>query len=234
VRKPRDKAKVEAGVLVVERWILARLRNRTFFSLGELNAAIRELLEQLNERPFKKLESCRRSRFVAFERPALRPLPARAYEFGEWKKAKVHPDYHIEVSRAYYSVPYRLIGAQVDVRVSAHMVEIFHHAKLIATHARASERGWRSTREAHRPQRHVAIIERSLERVFQRAAAIGPATLEVLRSQAAHRKHPEETLRSAQGILRWLKTSRPPLWNAPASAPWRSRATATAPCAPSS
>jgi len=202
VGKPRDKAKVEAGVLVVERWILARLRNRTFFSLGELNAAIGELLRSLNQRPFKKLDGCRQARFVELDCPALRPLPARRYEFGEWKSAKVHPDYHIEVGRAYYSVPYRLIGAEVDVRVSAHAVEIFHTGKLVAAHARASERGRRLTRDAHRPQRHVAIIERSLARVLDRAAAIGPATVEVLRQQAAHRKHPEETLRSAQGILR--------------------------------
>lgn len=202
VGRPRDKAKVEAGVLVVERWALARLRNRTFFSLGELNAAIGELLRQLNNRPFKKLEGCRHARFVEFDRPALRPLPARPYEFGEWKQAKVHPDYHIEVNRAYYSVPYRLIGAQVDVRVSAHAIQIFHAGKLIAAHARSTERGRRSTRNAHRPQRHLAIIERSLDRVLDHAAAIGPATVEVLRQQAAHRKHPEETLRAAQGILR--------------------------------
>ena len=118
MRKPRDKAKVETGVLVVERWILARLRNHTFFSLGELNATIRELLERLNTRPFKKLAGSRRSRFEELERAALRPLPIRAYEFGEWKKAKVHPDYHIEVGRAYYSVPYALIGECVDVRLT--------------------------------------------------------------------------------------------------------------------
>jgi transposase len=141
VRKPRDKAKVEAGVLVVERWILARLRHRTFFSLSELNAAIRELLESLNNRVFKKLEGCRRSRFEALEQPALRPLPARAYEFGQWKKAKVHPDYHIQVGRAYYSVPYRLIGKSLDVRVAAHTIEIFHAGELVAAHLRSAERG---------------------------------------------------------------------------------------------
>lgn len=202
VRKPRDKAKVEAGVLVVERWILARLRYRTFFSLSELNSVIRELLESLNNRAFKKLEGCRRSRFEALEQPALRPLPARAYEFGQWKKAKVHPDYHIQVGRAYYSVPYRLIGRSLDVRVTAHTVEIFRAGELVAAHLRSAERGHRSTREAHRPQQHVAVIESNLFRLLERAAGIGPATVEVLRQQAAHRKHPEETLRSAQGILR--------------------------------
>ena len=202
VRKPRDKAKVEAGVLIVERWILARLRNRTFFSLGELNTAIVELLEVLNTRPFKKLEGCRCSRFIELDAPALRPLPVRAYEFGEWRRAKVHPDYHIEVKRAYYSVPYGLIGQRVDVRLTASAVEVFHAGKLVAAHARASMRGRRSTHDSHRPASHVAVIEQSLARVLERAARVGPAAVEVLRRQAAHRRHPEETLRSAQGILR--------------------------------
>jgi len=202
VRKPRDKAKVETGVLVVERWILARVRNRTFFSLGELNAVLHELLERLNTRAFKKLEGNRRSRFEELERPALRPLPTRAYEFGEWKKAKVHPDYHIEVGRAYYSVPYALIGERVDVRLTAHSVEVFHAGQLVAAHARASERNQRRTHRAHRPESHVAIIERTMEYTLGRAAAIGVATAELIRQQAQRRCHPEETLRSAQGILR--------------------------------
>jgi len=202
VRRPRDKAKVETGVLVVERWILARLRNRTFFCLAELNGVIKELLERLNTRAFKKLAGSRRSRFEELERIALRPLPLRPYEFGEWRKAKVHPDYHIEVGRAYYSVPYRLIGERVDVRLTAGGVEIFHAGQLVASHARASERGERSTRRAHRPERHVAVIERTLEYTLTRAAAIGVATAELIRQQARRRLHPEETLRSAQGILR--------------------------------
>lgn len=202
VRKPRDKAKVEAGVLVAERWILARLRDRTCFSLGELNAAIRTLLEELNARPFQKLDGCRRSRFLALEQNVLRPLPARAYEFGEWRLAKVHPDYHIEIQHAYYSVPYRLIGQRVDVRLTANAVQIFHAGKQVAAHARARERGRRSTCEPHRPPQHAAVIGQSLARVLERAEAIGPATMELIRRQAAQRKHPEETLRSAQGIVR--------------------------------
>jgi transposase len=202
VRKPRDKAKVETGVLIVERWILARLRHRTFFSLGELNTAIRALLEDLNTRPFKKLEGCRRSRFLALEQQALKPLPARPYEYAFWRRAKVHPDYHIEVIRAYYSVPYALISTQVDVRVGAHAVEVFHQGTRVAIHPRLHRRGQRSTLPEHRPAGHAAVIERSLARLLERAAAIGPATAEVLRRQAAHRKHPEETFRSAQGILR--------------------------------
>ena len=116
-RKPRDKAKVEVAVQIVERWILARLRDRTFFSLAELNTAIGELLTQLNTRPFKRREGCRQSLFNDIERQTLRPLPERPYTFATWKKAKVHLDYHIEVERAYYSVPYKLIGKTVDVCV---------------------------------------------------------------------------------------------------------------------
>ncbi len=202
VRKPRDKAKVEGGVLIVERFILARLRNRTFFSLGELNAAMAELLEQLNARSFQKQEGCRRSRFLELDAPALQPLPIKPYEFGEWRQAKVHPDYHVEVKRAWYSVPHRLIGARVEVRLTTHTVEIFHAGKLVAAHARATDRARRSTRDAHRPAHHVAVIEQSLARVLERAAKVGPATLEVLKQQAAQRRHPEDTLRSAQGILR--------------------------------
>ena len=202
VRKPRDKAKVEAGVLICERWILARLRDRTFFSLAALNDAISMLLEELNTRPFKKLEGCRRSRFEQLERDALRPLPLRAYEFGQWKKAKVHPDYHIEVERHYYSVPYALIGARVDVRLTANMLEVFHAGKLVVAHRRGTQRNRFYTLDAHRPPAHVAIIERTLGRLLERATHIGPATREVLVNQAQHRKHPEETLRSAQGILR--------------------------------
>lgn len=202
VRKPRDKAKVEAGVLICERWILARLRDRTFFSLLALNDAIHELLEALNTRPFKKLAGCRRSRFEQLERPALQPLPAHAYEYGEWKRAKVHPDYHLEVERSYYSVPYRLIGERVDVRLTAHLLEVFHRGTRVATHPRSRTRYRFHTDEAHRPPAHVAVIERTLGRLLERAAHIGPATREVLVNQAHHRKHPEETLRSAQGILR--------------------------------
>jgi transposase len=209
VRKPRDKAKVESGVLIVERWILARLRNRTFFCLAELNAAIAKLLEHLNTRPFKKMAGCRRSRFLELDKPALCPLPPRPYEFAEWKKSKVHPDYHIEVGRAYYSVPYRLIGERVDVRVTAGAVEIFHAGALIAAHARASERGRRSTRTAHRPDKHIAVIENTLARTLKWARDIGPATAQVIQNQAAQRKHPEETLRSAQGILRLAKDFSP-------------------------
>jgi transposase len=202
VRKPRDKAKVETGVQIVERWILARLRDRRFFSLSELNAAIDSLRTELNERAFQKLDGSRRSRFIELDRPALKALPPRPYEYAQWKCAKVHPDYHIEVEHAYYSVPYQHIGARVEVRVSARMVEIFAQRELIASHVRAFKRGARSTLDAHRPANHRAVIDTTIERLLQRAEAIGPTVTRVLTEQFNRKRHPEEALRVAQGILR--------------------------------
>lgn len=209
VRKPRDKAKVEVGVQVVERWILARLRHGTFFSLAELNVAIRELLADLNGRPFKKREGCRASVFAETERAALKPLPARAYEFATWKKAKVHLDYHVEIERAYYSVPYALIGKTVEARLTANAVEIFHRQKLLARHLRARSRGQFVTHAGHRPERHSAVIDLTHERLRSRALAIGPATAEVLAQQLHRRVHPEESLRTSLGILRLARDFSP-------------------------
>ena len=205
VRKPRDKAKVEGGVLIVERWILARLRNVTFFSLAELNKAIAALLAELNTRPFQRAEGCRKSLFETTERPALRPLPAQPYEFATWKKAKVHLDYHVQVDGAFYSVPYALIGRTVDVRITARGIEIFHRQRRVAAHARQAVRGHFATDAAHRPERHSAVIDLSHEKLMQRAVAIGPATVEVLAQQMQRRRHPEEALRASLGILRLAK-----------------------------
>lgn len=202
VRKPRDKAKVEGAVLIVERWILARLRHHTFFSLGQLNVEIERLMRDFNTRPFQKLDGCRQSRFDELERPALKPLPSRTYTFAQWKHAKVHPDYHIEVERAYYSVPYKLIGQRVDVRLTETTLEVFHQGQLVAAHARAHRKGEFVTVAAHRPAGHQAVIGHSHARVLERATAIGPATAELIRMQARMKRHPEQTLRSSQGIVR--------------------------------
>jgi transposase len=202
VRKPRDKAKVEVGVQVVERWILARLRHRQFFSLGELNAAIAELLAELNARPFRKREGCRASLFAQLDQPALKPLPLHPYDYGEWKKARVHLDYHVEVGRHYYSVPHALIGQRVDVRVSASVVEIYRRGQRIAVHARSQQRGGYSTHPEHRPPRHAAVVDLNHERLQRQAQAIGPGTVGVLQAQLQRRLHPEQALRSALGILR--------------------------------
>jgi transposase len=202
VRKPRDKAKVENGVLNVERWILARLRDRQFFSLTELNIAIDELLLECNERPFQKLDGSRRSHYIELDRPALKALPPRAYEYAQWKVARVHPDYHIEVEHAYYSVPYKHIGERVEVRITARMIEIFARRQLLASHLRLFKRGARATLDAHRPANHRAVIETTIERLLARAEAIAPAVARVLREQFNRKRHPEEALRVAQGILR--------------------------------
>jgi transposase len=148
VRKPKDKAKVESGVLVVERWILARLRNRTFFSLDELNQAIRELLEYLNNKPMQKLKRSRREQFERLDRPALKPLPLIPFPYAEWKTAKVNVDYHIELDFHYYSVPYQLYGKRLDVRYSARTVECFHKGKRVASHRRSFKKG----RAHHHPR----------------------------------------------------------------------------------
>ena len=202
VRKPRDKAKVETGVLIVTRWILARMRHQTFFSLGELNVAIAALLVSLNTRPFKKMLGSRQLLFDEQERPALQPLPAKPYAYARWKRAKVHPDYHVQVDSCYYSVPYPLIGRVLDARIGEHMLELFDRGTLVATHVRSTTR-WRfTTQPGHRPESHRAMIDQSLEQLLARAERIGLATREVIRRQAAQRKHPEQMFRSAQGILR--------------------------------
>jgi transposase len=137
---PEFKAKVEGGVLLVERWVLARLRHQRFFSLGELNRHIAELMRALNTRPFKKLPGCRLSAFAEMDRPALRPLPATRYEFAEWKVARVGIDYHVEVIGHYYSVPYRFAREKVDVRLTASIVELFHRGTRVASHVRYDTR----------------------------------------------------------------------------------------------
>lgn len=209
VRRPRDKASVEVGVQIVERWILARLRDCTFFSLAELNAAIAALLAELNTRAFQRREGNRQSLFEAVDRPALRPLPTRAYEFAAWKQAKVHLDYHVQVDGAFYSVPYALIGKSVDVRLTARGVEIFHRQHLVAAHTRQVVRGHFTTQAEHRPERHSAVIDLTHEKLMQRAALIGPATVEVLMQQLHRHRHPEESLRVSLGILRLAKDFSP-------------------------
>jgi transposase len=202
LRKPRDKAKVEAGVLLVERWILARLRNRRFLSLEELNEAIDELLERLNERPFQKMDGSRRSVFEAIERPALRPLPAEPYVFAEWKKARVSIDYHLEIEGHYYSVPFRHAREQVDVRLSAATIEVFSGGQRVASHRRAAHRGRHTTLSEHMPESHRRHAEWSPRRIIAWAAKTGPATEALVEHILTARPHPEQGYRSCLGVLR--------------------------------
>jgi transposase len=152
-RKPRDKAKAENGVLLVERWILARLRHHAFFRLGDLNTEIDTLLLALNRRPFRKLPGSRRSLFEQLDRPAMKPLPGEPYVFAEWQQPRVHIDYHVEVDRHYYSVPYALVSHVVDARVTAHTVELFYRGQRVASHVRSHLKGRYTTDPAHMPIR---------------------------------------------------------------------------------
>lgn len=200
-RKPRDKAKVETGIQVAERWILARLRDRQFFGLASLNEAIREGLHELNERPFQKLEGCRRTLFETLDKPALLPLPPVRYEFAVWKKARVNIDYHIEVEHNYYSVPYQLVRQEVDVRLTAGTVEVFHRGRRVATHARLHGRGAFSTDPQHRPAAHQRYLEWSPSRLVSWAEGIGPHTARLVAALLETRPHPEQGYRSCLGIL---------------------------------
>jgi transposase len=201
--RPRDKAKVEAGVLLAERWIMARLRNERFGSLGEANVEIRRLVEWVNDRPFRKVEGSRRSLFESLDRPALRPLPATRYEFATWRRAKVNIDYHVEVraDRHYYTVPYRLAGETLDVRLSAAAVELFHGHRRVASHLRRHTPGY-STDPAHMPESHRRHAAWTPGRIVAWAARTGPATAKLAEAILAARPHPEQGFRSCLGIVR--------------------------------
>jgi len=201
-RKPKDKAKVEAGVLIAQRWILAVLRHRTFFSLEELNAAIRECLERLNTRPLRRLGKSRRDLFETIDRPMALPLPERAYEYAEWLKAKVNIDYHIEVDHHYYSVPHQQLREKLDVRLTAATMEAFHKGKRVAAHARSYVRGTHTTLKEHMPPEHRKYAEWSPSRFIQWASKTGAATAQLVEKIIAARTYPEQGYRACLGILR--------------------------------
>ncbi len=201
--KPRDKAKVEAGVLLAERWIMARVRNERFTSLAEANVEIARLAAWMNARPFKRLAGSRASLFAELDRPALRPLPASRYEFATWRRAKVNIDYHIELraDRHFYSVPYALAGEAVDVRVSAAVVEVFHRHRRVASQLRSFAPGY-STAPAPMPESHRRHAAWTPGRIISWAAKTGPATATLAEAILAARRHPEQGFRSCLGIVR--------------------------------
>lgn len=206
VRKPQDKAKVETGVQIVERWILARLRNHTFFSLEELNREIRRLLEELNSRPFQKLPGSRKQMFVDLDRPALKPLPYQPYQFAKWKKATVNIDYHIEVDGHYYSVPYQLVKKKIDVRITTSIVECLYKNKRIAAHLVSTQKGRHTTVREHMPTRHQKYLEWTPERFLRWAAKIGPETVGLTEKILSSRSYPQQAYRTLLGILRLGKS----------------------------
>ncbi|MBI4846348.1 MAG: IS21 family transposase [Candidatus Omnitrophica bacterium] len=206
VRKPKDKSKVEAAVLLVERWILACLRNRKFFSLQELNQAIKELLIKLNQRPFKKLAGNRESVFKNIDQPALKLLPAQRYEFAQWKKARVNIDYHIELNGHYYSVPYSLAHEEVELRYNAQIVEIFYRGKRIAGHKCDNQKGRHTTIKEHMPKSHQEYLEWTPSRIIEMAGKIGKSASTLVERIMGSRQYPELGYRSCLGIMRLSKT----------------------------
>ena len=196
------KAKVESGVLLVERWIVAALRHRKFFSLAELNQAIRELLIQLNQRPFRKRPGCRASLFQELDRPALGPLPQERYEFHQWATARVNIDYHVEFERHYYSVPYTLTGHMVEIRSTMTTVEIFHRGERVASHLRSPQPYKATTVNEHRPKSHQQHLAWPPSRLLHWAETVGPATAQLFTEILKSKPHPEMGYRSCLGILR--------------------------------
>ena len=201
-RKPRDKAKVEVAVLVVERWILARLRNRRFFSLAELNRAIAELVVDLNARPMRRLGISRRDLFLELDAPALKELPAEPYEYAEWRPRRVGRDYHVDIDGHYYSVPYRLIREQLDARITERTIELFCRGERVAVHLRGGGRGRHTTIREHMPSTHRHYADWTIERIRADAAAIGPSTAKLTALILESRAHPEQGYRACTGILR--------------------------------
>jgi transposase len=202
IQHPRDKAKVEAGVLVAQRWILAVLRHRTFFTLAEMNDAIGELLEDLNTRPMKKLKKSRQELFEAQDRPAALPLPDRHYQYAQWSKARVNIDYCIEVDKHIYSVPFRLLHEKLDVRQTVTTLEVFQGGERIAAHVRSYVPGGQTILDEHRPPEHRKFLEWTPARIIGWAGKTGPSTAKVVERIMATRRHPEEGFRACLGIMR--------------------------------
>ena len=203
--KPKDKAKVENGVLVVERWILARLRHQTFVGLDELNQAVRALVHQLNQRPFKKLPGCRESLFDSTDKPALKALPSYRYELTEVKRARVAGDYHVELDHHYYSVPHAYINQEILIRFTAQRVECWYRGKSIAVHERSYRQGDQTTLLEHMPKSHRQHLEWTPDRFVVWGARIGPAVERHIRHLLESRPHPEQGFRSCLGLVNLSK-----------------------------
>ncbi len=204
-RKPRDKAKVEVAVQIVQRWIVARLRNRRFFSLAELNEAVRDLVDQLNDRVTRHLGASRRQIFEAIECAALKPLPQTPYVFAEWKRRVVGFDYHVEIEKHYYSAPYALLREPVWVRITERTVEIFHKGARAAAHARTSSNHKHTTVRDHMPSSHKRYADWSPAKLQLSAAKVGPNTEALVDVILRARRHPEQGFRSCLGIMRLAK-----------------------------
>ena len=205
-RKPQDKAKVESGVQVVERWILARLRHWQFFSVAELDAAVAQLLPALNERAFKKLPGSRCDAFARLDAPYLRPLPVTRFVLADWKRATVNIDYHIEFDGHYYSVPHALVRQEVELRITRSTIEILARGRRITSHPRSYRKGDYSTIAEHMPAAHRAHAQWSPGKLMNWAAMVGPATGELVKRLLIEKQHPEQGYRSCLGLMRLART----------------------------
>jgi transposase len=200
--KPRDKAKVENAVQVTQRWIVAALRNRKFFSLEELNVAIRELLGKLNHRPFRKKDGTRATVWEAVDKPALKPLPIEPFDLSEWSRARVNIDYHVTFDANLYSVPYNLVHELVEIRSTPTTVEILHKGTRVASHLRSRGRGQAVSNDEHRPRSHRAHLEWTPSRMVRWAETIGPNTARLFERIMHDKPHPEMGYRGCLGIIR--------------------------------
>jgi len=209
VKKPKDKGAVENGVQNVERWIIAPLRNRQFFSFHEVQTAIRDQLEVLNNRVMQRAGRSRREEFESIDLPNLRPLPEKPYEYAEWKTATVHIDYHVEFEDHLYSVPFHLIHQKIDIRATDKMVEIFHQGKPVAIHQRNYRKARYSTQRAHMPENHQFMDEINSDKLLGWAEKIGPHTFTLIQATLKSRDYPEQAYRTCLGILKLAKKYNP-------------------------
>ena len=207
--KPKDKSKAEAGVLLVTRWILAALRHHTFFSIEELNTRIKELLERLNTKKFRKLNRTRRELFESMEKPSLKPLPTERYRYIDFKRATVNIDYHVDVADHYYSVPYHLRGKKVEAFVTVDTVEIFLNTQRIVTHQRSFKKRGYTTVAEHMPKAHQQHLDWTPSRIIQWAEQTGSATAKLVETILTTRPHPQQGFKSCLGILRLGKKYSP-------------------------
>jgi transposase len=205
-RRPRDKAAVEAGVRFAQSYILGRLRNVTFFSLAECNAAIAAAVERMNSREMRRLGMSRRQLFEAIERPVMQVLPDHDFEYAEWRLARVGIDYHVEIQGFFYSVPHALLREQVDTRATAHTIEVFHRGRRVAAHARRYGGPRHGTLPEHMPSAHRRYAEWTPERLQRDARGIGPNTEALIIAVMKRRPHPEQGFRTCLGVLRLFRS----------------------------
>ena len=207
--KPKDKAKVERAVQIAQRWILARLRNETFFNLNALNERIGELLEDVNARKMRVYGASRNELFERVEKAALLPLPQDRFTYAEWKTAKVNRlDYHVDIEGHYYSAPHTMVGEEVEARITATTVELYQHNERFTSHLRSRARGRHTTKPEHMPKAHQKQLEWTPARITHWAASVGPHTKALVEAILADRPHPEMGYRSCLGILRLGKKFR--------------------------